>query len=73
MSMKKPPMTNEQLIDYLLTDLKELLPEQKRAEADGNSYWDYLSGIIDRTQNVLRMLGVPEHKIPEQLEELDSE
>ena len=56
--------TNEQIIDYLITDIKELMAEQ--AEYDINDgFYDYLDGIIGRSQTILRMMGVPEEQIPQ--------
>lgn len=58
-------MTTDELIGYLISDLEELLPQQERAEADAGGWWDYLTGVIERSQSVLRMLGVPEQSIPQ--------
>lgn len=56
-------LTNEQIIARLTSDLDELIPIQ--AEQDVNDgYGDYLAGIIDRSQTVLRMMGVDESLIP---------
>lgn len=57
--------TTNDIIDYLISDLEELLPQQERAEADGGGWWDYLTGVIERSQSILRMMGVPEDKIPQ--------
>jgi len=56
-------MTIEQIVDYLVSDITELIPQ--RAALDINDgFGDYLDGIIGRSQSVLRMLGVPEELIP---------
>jgi hypothetical protein len=56
-------MTIEQIVDYLVSDITELIPQ--RAALDINDgFGDYLEGIIGRSQAVLRMLGVPEELIP---------
>lgn len=56
-------MKTEELIDYLITDLEELIPQQEALDINDN-FGDYLMGVIERSQNVLRRLGVPEDKIP---------
>jgi len=55
--------TNQEIIDYLIADIKELI-EQKVGTDYNDSFYDYLSGTIDRSSSVLRMLGVAEDKIP---------
>ena len=60
MGMKK---TNEEIIAYLTADITDLMNQQ--GEFDINDpFGDYLMGIIDRSQSVLRMMGVPEDQIP---------
>lgn len=57
-------MTNDEIIDYLIKDLCELVPERETLDINDN-FGDYLEGIIGRSQAVLRMMGVPEDKIPQ--------
>lgn len=60
MGMKK---TNEEIIEYLTADILDLMNQQ--GEFDINDpFGDYVMGIIERSQSVLRMLGVPEELIP---------
>lgn len=61
--MNNPTMTNEQIIDYLKTDIVDLLA-LKEEDHDEMGFVDYLEGIIGRSQTVLRMMGVPEELIP---------
>jgi hypothetical protein len=56
-------MTNEQIVDYLISDLKDLIP-QMLEDHDEMGFIDYLEGTIGRSQSVLRMMGVPEDQIP---------
>lgn len=57
--------TNEEIIQYLIEDINELLPTQQSLnENDLDGFYDYLSGVIERSQSILRMMGVPEDKIP---------
>lgn len=56
-------MTNEDIITSLIEDLNELIPQQLELDINDN-FSDYLGGVIDRSQTVLRMMGVPEDKIP---------
>lgn len=56
-------MTNEDIITSLIEDLKELIPQQLGLDINDN-FSDYLGGVIDRSQTVLRMMGVPENEIP---------
>lgn len=57
--------TNEEIIQYLIEDINELLPTQQSLnENDLDGFYDYLSGVIERSQTVLRMMGVPEELIP---------
>lgn len=63
MSMKNKQLTNEQIINYLITDLRDLLA-LKEEDHDEMGFVDYLEGIIGRSQTVLRMMGVDEDLIP---------
>jgi hypothetical protein len=56
-------MTNEQIIEYLITDIKDHLVEREGLDIN-DGFGDYLDGIIGRSQSVLRMMGVPEDLIP---------
>jgi phosphoribosylformylglycinamidine (FGAM) synthase-like amidotransferase family enzyme len=56
-------MTNEQIVNYLVGELPELI-EQREALDINDSFGDYLSGIIERSQTILRMMGIPEELIP---------
>lgn len=56
-------MTNEQIIDYLITDITDLLLQKEDLDIN-DGFGDYLEGIIGRSQSVLRMMGVPEDLIP---------
>jgi phosphoribosylformylglycinamidine (FGAM) synthase-like amidotransferase family enzyme len=55
--------TNEEIIQYLTEDINEMLPQLEELDIN-DSFSDYLSGVIERSQSVLRMMGVPEDKIP---------
>lgn len=59
-----PQKTNEEIIDYLITDINDLMIEQATYDIN-DGYYDYLDGIIGRSQSVLRMMGVPEELIPQ--------
>ena len=60
MGMKK---TNEEIIEYLTADILDLMNQQ--GEFDINDpFGDYVMGVIERSQSVLRMLGVPDELIP---------
>ena len=61
--VSNPTMTNEQIVDYLISDLKDLIP-QMLEDHDEMGFIDYLEGTIGRSQSVLRMMGVPEDQIP---------
>ena len=63
MGMENKQLTNEQIIDYLITDVRDLLA-LKEEDHDEMGFVDYLEGIIGRSQTVLRMMGVPENEIP---------
>ena len=56
-------LTNEQIIDYLKTDIVPLLEEKELYDIN-DPFVDYLEGVISRSQTVLRMMGVPENEIP---------
>lgn len=56
-------MTNEQIIKFLISDT-QLFIEEKEGLDINDSFGDYLEGLINRSQSVLRMMGVPETEIP---------
>ena len=56
-------MTNEQIVNYLVGELPELI-EQREALDINDGFGDYLAGIIERSQTILRMMGIPEELIP---------
>jgi hypothetical protein len=56
-------MTNEQIIDFLISDT-QLFIEEKQGLDINDSFGDYLEGLINRSQSVLRMMGVDESRIP---------
>lgn len=56
-------MTNEQIINYLIEDINELIPQYTLLDIN-DSFADYLAGVIERSQSVLRMMGVDESLIP---------
>lgn len=55
--------TNEEIIQYLTEDINEMLPQLEELDIN-DSFSDYLMGVIERSQSVLRMLGVDESLIP---------
>ena len=55
--------TPEQIVNYLIADIPELIAELATLDPN-DGFGDYLSGIIERSQTILRMLGVPEELIP---------
>lgn len=58
-------MSNDEIITYLIDDLTEMIPYRDNFEDnDLDGFYDYLSGTIERSQSVLRMMGVPEEQIP---------
>jgi hypothetical protein len=57
------PMTNEQIINFLISDTELFIGEKEGLDIN-DSFGDYLEGLINRSQSVLRMMGVPEDKIP---------
>ena len=56
-------MTNEEIIDFLISDTQLFINEKEGLDIN-DSFGDYLEGLINRSQSVLRMMGVPEDKIP---------
>lgn len=56
-------MNTNLVIDYLIADLEELIPQGQALDINDN-FGDYIAGVVDRSQTVLRMLGVPEEQIP---------
>jgi hypothetical protein len=56
-------MSNEAIINRLIIDLEELIPELDTLSIN-DPMGDYIQGVIERTQTVLRMMGVPEERIP---------
>lgn len=56
-------MTNEQIIDFLISDTQLFINEKEGLDIN-DSFGDYLEGLINRSQSVLRMMGVPEENIP---------
>ena len=61
--MNEIAKTPEQIVDYLITDIKDLLVEKEQYDINDN-FVDYLEGVIGRSQTVLRMMGIPEELIP---------
>lgn len=57
-------MNNEDIVNYLIADVEELIPQQEALDIN-DGFGDYLMGIIQRSQSVLRMMGVPEERIPQ--------
>ena len=55
--------TNEEIVTYLVGDIAELMEEQKSVDIN-DGFYDYLEGIINRSQTILRMMGIPEELIP---------
>lgn len=56
-------MTNEQIVSHLVGELPELIAERETLDIN-DSFSDYLSGVIERSQSILRMMGIPEELIP---------
>ena len=56
-------MTNAEIIDFLISDTQLFINEKEGLDIN-DSFGDYLEGPINRSQSVLRMMGVPEDKIP---------
>lgn len=61
--MENRALTNEQIIDYLISDTAAFIQEREGLDIN-DSFGDYLEGLIGRSQSVLRMMGVPEEQIP---------
>lgn len=55
--------TPEQIVNYLIADIPELIAERDTLDIN-DGFGDYLSGIIERSQTILRMMGIPEELIP---------
>jgi hypothetical protein len=51
-------MTNEEIIDFLISDTALFIGEKEGLDIN-DSFGDYLEGLINRSQSVLRMMGVP--------------
>ncbi len=62
--MNEPDKTNEQIVNYLIGDITELMAERETLDINDN-FGDYLDGIIGRSQTILRMMGIPEELIPQ--------
>jgi hypothetical protein len=62
--MNEPAKTNEQIVNYLIGDITELMAERETLDINDN-FGDYLDGIIGRSQTILRMMGIPEELIPQ--------
>lgn len=56
-------MSDFEIIHNLIEDLEELIPQRQALDINDN-FGDYLAGVIDRTQSILRMMGVNEDAIP---------
>ena len=57
--------TNEEIVTFLIGDIAELIETREQFVTDDlDGFYDYLSGIIERSQTILRMMGVPEELIP---------
>lgn len=56
-------MTNLEIIDFLISDTQLFIEEKKNLDIN-DSFGDYLEGLINRSQSVLRMMGVDESRIP---------
>jgi hypothetical protein len=56
-------MTNEEIIKFLIEDTALFIGEKDGLDIN-DSFGDYLEGLINRSQSVLRMMGVPEDQIP---------
>ena len=62
--MTETAKTNEQIVNYLIADIPELIAELATLDPN-DGFGDYLSGIIERSQSILRMMGIPEELIPQ--------
>lgn len=56
-------MTNLEIIDFLISDTQLFIEEKSKLDIN-DSFGDYLEGLINRSQSVLRMMGVTEDNIP---------
>lgn len=56
-------MTNDEIIEFLRSDTLLFIDEKMGLDVN-DSFGDYLEGLINRSQSVLRMMGVPEDQIP---------
>jgi len=56
-------MTNQEIIDFLISDTALFISEKEGLDIN-DPLGDYLEGLINRSQSVLRMMGVPEDQIP---------
>lgn len=56
-------MTNLEIIDFLISDTQLFIEEKQKLDIN-DSFGDYLEGLINRSQSVLRMMGVTEDNIP---------
>jgi len=56
-------MTNDEIIDFLISDTQLFIQEKMGLDIN-DSFGDYLEGLVNRSQSVLRMMGVPEEQIP---------
>ena len=63
MGMNEIAKTPEQIVNYLIADIKDLLAEKEQYDINDN-FVDYLEGVIGRSQTILRMMGIPEELIP---------
>lgn len=58
--------TNEEIVTFLIGDIAELIETREQFVTDDlDGFYDYLSGIIERSQTILRMMGIPEELIPQ--------
>ncbi len=55
--------TNDEIIEFLISDTLLFIDELEGLDVN-DSFGDYLQGLINRSQSVLRMMGVPEDQIP---------
>jgi hypothetical protein len=56
-------MTNDEIIDFLISDTQLFIQEKMGLDIN-DSFGDYLEGLVNRSQSVLRMMGVPDEQIP---------
>lgn len=61
--MENKVLTSDQIIDFLISDTQLFINEKEGLDIN-DSFGDYLEGLINRSQSVLRMMGVPEEQIP---------